>query len=497
MRRFPYFWVFFLALSLVLPLSAMAQTVTLESATTGDRIGIGALKAFSFAPDGSLIVYLNGPFNAASLLPDITVDDTSGVNCVATKPASVTATQGANLSFKLTSATAGATFSAIVVNPEPGVASFDPNTKTFTWNTGGSPPQVTGSYLAVFQAQTTSPPNTSQLVVTITINPPITVTAPTSVTGPTTGSINTAISFTASGSTSSQSGDTVQYQFDWGDGSKSPWGSGTQSKTWTAAGGPYTVRAMAASVAYPSVQSSWTTGPAITISAAPPSCTSQVTAQVTNSAGGSITSTNPVTTTCGGSVSFNGTLNSGYTGVNATEGSFAPNGLYWSLTGITAPATNGGSKTVSITFTGSGPGPGACSDPTKDMSARLASAVALTQYNSDGWYGYEGAGYNISAGSEVWFKVDPAAVGLAGNQLSVSISNPRQSGALSVWEYTVDQNSCLVGVKMQLTPDRDWFGWGLSVRFPNSIPSSQKYLFQVYSNQSLGISAMFQMNWSM
>ncbi len=81
-------------------------------------------------------------------------------------------------------------------------------------------------------------------------------------------------------------------------------------------------------------------------------CTSTVTAQVTNPAGGTITSTNPVTTTCGGPVTFSGAISSSYTGAMVSEGSLSlgtpPN---WNWTGISAPMTSGGSKTVSVTFT--------------------------------------------------------------------------------------------------------------------------------------------------
>ena len=366
MRRYSYLWVVFLALALALPFSAMSQTnptLTLESYSSGSRISGAPIKSYSMGADNTLIIYLDGPFTAAS--PEIRVDTTSGSNCSVPGPASVTAIQQSAsqqpyiITFKVTSATSGVAFT-MPISPEPGVASFSGDTKTFSWDIGGAAPIVAGTYLAVFQAQTASPPSTSQLVVTIAINPPITVTAPTSVTGPTTGSINTANSFTASGSTSTQSGDTVQYQFDWGDGSQSARGSGTQSKTWTAPGGPYTIKARAASVAYPSVQSGWATGPAITISNVVVQ-TYSLTINVNPSGAGTVTGAG-TNYTQGQVVTVTATPNTGYTFSNWTEG----NGIAGDApTNTTNHITMNANHTITANFTTSTPPPGACSDPTK------------------------------------------------------------------------------------------------------------------------------------
>src|SRR4030042_5016555 len=69
-----------------------------------------------------------------------------------------------------------------------------------------------------------------------------TVLAPTVLSGPTGGITGKSYTYTTGGP-SSNLGHSVQYQFDWkGDGTElSAWGSGTQSKTWTAAG-TYNVR---------------------------------------------------------------------------------------------------------------------------------------------------------------------------------------------------------------------------------------------------------------
>jgi hypothetical protein len=192
MKKHINLWlVTFLAISMALPIYSMAQTtptLTLESYTTGDRISGGPIKTFSLAPDGSLVVYLDGPFNFASLVPEITVDDTIYSGCTVSPPASVSATQGATLSFRINSTTTGAVFSGgsgktgLVVDPEPAATSFAtttptaPNTATgiFTWTTGGTGGSVpVGSYLAVFQAEVASSETTrSQLPVMINIVPP-------------------------------------------------------------------------------------------------------------------------------------------------------------------------------------------------------------------------------------------------------------------------------------------------------------------------------------
>ena len=160
----------FLAVSLALPLYSMAQTppkLTLESYTTGDRITGAPIKSFSMGTDGSLVVYLDGPFTFTLLVPDISVDGTSGTysGCTVSPPTSVTVTPGANLSFKLVSKTPNTIFSPIVVDPDPGFTSFTPSTGVFTWNTGTN---HSGSYLAVFDAQ--SGTYKSQIVVTIKIS---------------------------------------------------------------------------------------------------------------------------------------------------------------------------------------------------------------------------------------------------------------------------------------------------------------------------------------
>ena len=176
MKKHTNLWVvMFLAISLLLPVYSMAQTtptLTLESYTTGDRIKGAPIKSFFWGTDGNLVVYLDGPFTFAALDPPIQISGTS-----VTPPATVNATQGASITFIVTSS-ANATLT-MEVSPES-IADFPQSTGsgTFTWNTAENPnvnPPLSavalGSYLAVFQAlDTTVTPNLkSQLVVMINI----------------------------------------------------------------------------------------------------------------------------------------------------------------------------------------------------------------------------------------------------------------------------------------------------------------------------------------
>jgi hypothetical protein len=91
------------------------------------------------------------------------------------------------------------------------------------------------------------------------------LSTPTVLTGPTGGTTGVAYSYSAGGSSSSL-GHTIEYQFDWkGDGAVlSPWGSGGQSNTWTAAG-TYQVKARARCATHTTLVSSWSNSLSVTI----------------------------------------------------------------------------------------------------------------------------------------------------------------------------------------------------------------------------------------
>ena len=89
------------------------------------------------------------------------------------------------------------------------------------------------------------------------------VSAPTLLSGPIEGIPNQSYSYTASGAFST-AGHPLEYQFDWGDGTTSEWGSGTQSKIWTV-GGPYNIKARARCATHTTVVSDWSPELTVTI----------------------------------------------------------------------------------------------------------------------------------------------------------------------------------------------------------------------------------------
>ncbi|NMA46381.1 MAG: hypothetical protein GX945_07460, partial [Lentisphaerae bacterium] len=92
--------------------------------------------------------------------------------------------------------------------------------------------------------------------------PPCTVTKPNAPTGPTSGLIRQSLEFTAKGSACSN-GHSLQYRFDWGDGSgNSNWGSATQSHTYNNVG-EFMVKAQAKCENNSS--SEWSSGSWVTI----------------------------------------------------------------------------------------------------------------------------------------------------------------------------------------------------------------------------------------
>jgi hypothetical protein len=92
-----------------------------------------------------------------------------------------------------------------------------------------------------------------------------TLSTPITPNGPISGNPGISYSYSTTGSPS-DIGHSVEIQFDWkGDGSDlSPWGSSTQSKTWTA-GGTYDVRARARCATDPSVITNWSSSLMVTM----------------------------------------------------------------------------------------------------------------------------------------------------------------------------------------------------------------------------------------
>ena len=104
----------------------------------------------------------------------------------------------------------------------------------------------------------------SSAITVIISTPGETIITPNAPSGPTSGVTGTSYSYTTGGSASSL-GHPIQYEFDWGDGSFSAWGSTTQTNTWTAAG-TYYVKAKARCATDTSVESSWSSAITVIIS---------------------------------------------------------------------------------------------------------------------------------------------------------------------------------------------------------------------------------------
>ncbi len=138
------------------------------------------------------------------------------------------------------------------------------NDGSYAWTIPNTP--STTCYVQVLENDGT-PNDSSNAVFTITTSTTETVSAPTTPSGPATGVIATSYAYSTGGATSSL-GHSIQYQFDWDDGSTSGWlaaGVTTASHSWAAAG-TYDVRAMARCVTHTSIESVWSATYAVIIS---------------------------------------------------------------------------------------------------------------------------------------------------------------------------------------------------------------------------------------
>lgn len=92
-----------------------------------------------------------------------------------------------------------------------------------------------------------------------------TVSTPNQPSGPSSGTINQNLSYSTGGSSSS-SGHTVEYQFNWGDGNYSGWGSSSQSHSY-ANSGNYSIQARARCITHTNIMSGWSASRSVSISA--------------------------------------------------------------------------------------------------------------------------------------------------------------------------------------------------------------------------------------
>ena len=138
------------------------------------------------------------------------------------------------------------------------------NDGSYEWTVPSVP--STTCLVRVSDAANAATSDNSDAVFTIII-PAETVSSPSQPSGANSGLKATSYPFTTGGSTSSQ-GHTVQYKFDWNDGSDSGWlaeGTTQASHIW-AANGTYDVKAMARCVTHTAIESLWSETQAIIIS---------------------------------------------------------------------------------------------------------------------------------------------------------------------------------------------------------------------------------------
>jgi hypothetical protein len=219
---------------------------------------------------------------------------------------------------------------------------------------------------------------------------PETVTAPTTLSGTTCGNTNTSYSYSTGGSTSS-SGHSVQYRFDWGDGTDSGWlgvGTTSASKSWSSPG-TYSVKTQARCLADTSVLSSSSNSLDVAILGTPsnPSPASGATG---------ISTTPTLSWTSSNASSYDvyfGTSSPPPFLTTTTSANYSPSGLsnntkyYWK---IVAKNSCGGSATGSVwSFTTACVMPGTPSIPTPSNGATGVSTSPTLSWSSSNVSSYD------------------------------------------------------------------------------------------------------------
>jgi uncharacterized repeat protein (TIGR03803 family) len=146
------------------------------------------------------------------------------------------------------------------------MATSTANDGVYAWTVPAITPS-TYCLVRVNDAANAATNDVSDSVFSISSSAAETVSTPGTPTGPSTGSPAANYDFTTGGSTSN-SGHTVQYKFDWDDGSDSGWlaeGTTQTAHSW-AANDTYHVRAMARCVTHTAIESLWSDTHAIVIS---------------------------------------------------------------------------------------------------------------------------------------------------------------------------------------------------------------------------------------
>ena len=99
----------------------------------------------------------------------------------------------------------------------------------------------------------------------MTVTSPVhTVSKPNTPTGSSTPNVNSNETYSATGSSDTISGHSIQYRFDWGDGTFSPWSSSTSAAHSWSSSGPYQVKAQARCATDNTIVSDWSSALAVT-----------------------------------------------------------------------------------------------------------------------------------------------------------------------------------------------------------------------------------------
>jgi len=142
------------------------------------------------------------------------------------------------------------------------------NDGSYTWNPIPNTPSV--NCLVRVREIDDSPTDQSDAVFSIVASGTETVSTPTTPTGPATGYINTSYTYWTDAS-ATNTGDPVQYYFDWGDGNNSGWlavGTRSAAHSWTTTG-TKNVQAMARCSIHTAIQSAWSTTLPVTLGDGP------------------------------------------------------------------------------------------------------------------------------------------------------------------------------------------------------------------------------------
>ncbi|MCJ7524921.1 MAG: S8 family serine peptidase, partial [Candidatus Aminicenantes bacterium] len=144
------------------------------------------------------------------------------------------------------------------------------NSGSYSWNIGGTITLSANCLVRIREASDGDPSDTSNAVFAIVASTTETVSTPNMPSGPDTGMVGGSYAYSTGGSITSPPGHSVQYRFDWGDGTYTSWlpvGTTTASHSWSAAG-TFNVRAMArCSIDF--IQSAWSTSLPVTLDDTP------------------------------------------------------------------------------------------------------------------------------------------------------------------------------------------------------------------------------------